>query len=188
MMSQEEEPVIKQGCYKARLPAVYTWSRSRTAHTNLGPLHIRDWDPVTVTLQALSLAEKAEPVQVRCFTLRLRDRNGVCELQDGCKVYMDSYVALNGSYCMVTWNFFNNHLLGVGLTKNQEKIIDRLGNMKTLNCLHIYSFILKIHMQLMDNLYMSIKSFLRIEPFNIHCYFTIHLYIFFCSRSCMGES
>ena len=27
---------------------------------------------MTVTLQALSLVEKAEPVQVRCFTLRLR--------------------------------------------------------------------------------------------------------------------
>ena len=28
----------------------------------LGPLHPRDWEPVTITLQALSLAEKAEPV------------------------------------------------------------------------------------------------------------------------------
>ena len=40
---------------------------------HLGPLHTRDWQPVTITLQALSLVEKAEPVQVR-FTLRLRDQ------------------------------------------------------------------------------------------------------------------
>jgi hypothetical protein len=40
---------------------------------DLGPLHTRDWKPVTITLQALSLVEKAEPVQVR-FTLRLRDQ------------------------------------------------------------------------------------------------------------------
>ena len=32
-----------------------------------------------------------EPVQVR-FTLRLRDQQSKC-MQDGCKVYMDSYVA-----------------------------------------------------------------------------------------------
>ena len=35
--------------------------------------------PVTITLQALSLVERTkEPVQVRCFTLRLAT-NGVCE-------------------------------------------------------------------------------------------------------------
>jgi hypothetical protein len=33
-------------------------------------------DGVTVTLQALSLVEKAEPVQV-CFTLRLRDQRSM---------------------------------------------------------------------------------------------------------------
>ena len=32
---------------------------------NEGPLHTRDWEPVTITLQALSLVEKAEPLQVR---------------------------------------------------------------------------------------------------------------------------
>jgi len=39
----------------------------------LGPLHTRDSEPVTIALQALSLVEKAKPVQVR-FTLRLRDQ------------------------------------------------------------------------------------------------------------------
>ena len=52
----------------------------------LGPLHTQDWEPVTITLQALSLVEKVEPVQVR-FTLCLRDQRRMW-MQDGCKVYM----------------------------------------------------------------------------------------------------
>ena len=42
----------------------------------LGPLHTQDWEPVTITFQALSLVEKAEPVQVH-FTLCLRDRRSI---------------------------------------------------------------------------------------------------------------
>ena len=42
---------------------------------------------MTIALQALSLVEKAEPVQVR-FTLRLRDQ-GSMWMQDVCKVYMN---------------------------------------------------------------------------------------------------
>ena len=38
-----------------------------------GPLHTLDREPLSSTLQALSLVEKAEPVQVR-FPLRLRDQ------------------------------------------------------------------------------------------------------------------
>jgi hypothetical protein len=41
-------------------------------------------------------------------------------MQDGCKVYMDSYMTLNGSRFMVTWTVFKNHLLEVGLTQNRE--------------------------------------------------------------------
>jgi hypothetical protein len=37
----------------------------------LRPLHTWDWEPMTITLQALSLVEKVEPVQLP-FTLRLR--------------------------------------------------------------------------------------------------------------------
>jgi extradiol dioxygenase family protein len=55
----------------------------------LGPLHTRDWEPVSRTLQALSLVEKAEPVQVR-FTPHLRDQPSMW-MQDACKVYMDPY-------------------------------------------------------------------------------------------------
>ena len=67
-----------------------------TSHTRL---RARD-----LYLQALSLVEKVEPVQVR-FTLRLRDQRSMW-MQDGCKVYMDSYMALNGSCFMVTWTIF----------------------------------------------------------------------------------
>jgi hypothetical protein len=83
-----------------------------------GPLHTRDWEPVTIALQALSLVEKAEPVQVR-VTLRLRDQWSMW-MQVGCKVHMDSYMASNGLCFMVTWIIFKNHLLEVGITQNQE--------------------------------------------------------------------
>jgi hypothetical protein len=39
-------------------------------------------------------------------------------MQDGCKVYMDSYMASNGSCFMITWTILKNHLLEVGLTQN----------------------------------------------------------------------
>jgi hypothetical protein len=73
---------------------------------------------VTITLQALSMVGKAEPVQV-CFTLRLRDQRSM-GMQDGCKVYMNSYMASNGPRVMVTWTVFKNHLLEVDLTQNRE--------------------------------------------------------------------
>ena len=38
--------------------------------------------------------------------------NGVCEMQDGCKFYMDSYMALNGPCFMVTWIIFKKPPLG----------------------------------------------------------------------------
>ena len=41
-------------------------------------------------------------------------------MQDGCKVYMNSYMAPNGPCFVVTWIIFKNHLLEVGLTQNQE--------------------------------------------------------------------
>ena len=39
-------------------------------------------------------------------------------MQDGCKVYTDSYMASNGLGFMVTWIIFKNHLLEVGPTQN----------------------------------------------------------------------
>ena len=73
---------------------------------------------MTNTLQALSLVEKAEPVQVRS---KLRLKNQLSKwMQNGCTVYMDSYMASNGSCFMVTINISKNHLLEVGLTQNQK--------------------------------------------------------------------
>ena len=50
---------------------------------------------MTVTLQALSLVEKAELVKVH-FTLCSRDQWSKW-MQDGYKVYMDSYMVSKGS-------------------------------------------------------------------------------------------
>ena len=57
-----------------------TWKKKEKEKNQRGsanfvswPLHTRDWEPMTITLQALSLVEKEEPVQVR-FTLRLREQ------------------------------------------------------------------------------------------------------------------
>ena len=47
-------------------------------------------------------------------------------MQDGCKVHMDSYMALKGSCFMVTWIIFINHLLEVGLTQNLENMALRM--------------------------------------------------------------
>ena len=66
----------------------------------------RDWEPVTITIQALSLVEKADPVQVH-FTQYLRDQWSMW-MQDGCEVHMDCYMASNGSCFMVTWTVFKN--------------------------------------------------------------------------------
>jgi hypothetical protein len=79
---------------------------------------------MTITLQALSLVENTEPVQAR-FTLRLRDQQSMW-MQDGCKVYMHSYMASNGSCFMFTRIIFKNHLLEIGLTQNRETMTLRM--------------------------------------------------------------
>jgi hypothetical protein len=45
---------------------------------------------------------------------------GVCECQDGCKVYMDSYMASNKACFMVIWTILKIHLLEVGLTQDWD--------------------------------------------------------------------
>ena len=79
--------------------------------------HTRLWAHDLYTSSTL-IGGKAEPVQVR-FTLRLRDQQSTW-MQGGCKVYMGSYVASNGSCFMVIWTTLKNHLLEVGLTQNRE--------------------------------------------------------------------
>ena len=56
---------------------------------------------MTITLQALSLVEKAGPVQV-CFTLHLRDQRRLW-MQDGCK-------RLHGFLRGIHWITFHSHL------------------------------------------------------------------------------
>jgi hypothetical protein len=91
---------------------------------------------VTSTLQALSLVEKAEPVQVRC-TLTLEGPTEYVNAR-GCKVYMDSYMALNGSCFMVTWIIFKNHLLDqIGLTSNWDTMA-----LETLIIIDLFYFIM----------------------------------------------
>ena len=77
---------------------------------HLGPPRTRDWEPVTITPQPLSLVEKAELVQVH-FTLYLRDQRSTW-MQDGCKVYMDSCRISNGSCFMVILIVFKNKAFG----------------------------------------------------------------------------
>ena len=76
-----------------------------------GALHTWAREHVTITLQALSLVEEVQPVQVRYFTLRLGDQRSM-RSHDGCKVYMGSYMASNGSCFMVTWDYFQNPPFG----------------------------------------------------------------------------
>ena len=83
---------------------------------NGGPLHTQHWGPMAIALPAHSLVEKMELVQVH-LTPTSRDHRSKW-MQGGCKVYMDSYMASNGSCVMITWIIFKNHLLEVGLTQN----------------------------------------------------------------------
>ena len=69
-----------------------------------GPLYTRDWEPMTSTLQALSLVGKAELVQV-CFTLRLRDQQSMW-MQHGCRLYTHLHGVLQG----IEWTMFHGHL------------------------------------------------------------------------------
>jgi hypothetical protein len=58
-------------------------------------------------------------------------------MQDGCKLYMDSYVASNGSCVMVTWTKFKNPRLDAGLTQNHETMAFR-----TLTTANLFYFIM----------------------------------------------
>jgi hypothetical protein len=56
-------------------------------------------------------------------------------MQDECKVYMDSYMASNGSCLMVIWIIFKNHLLEIGQTQNRETVVLRTLTTIDLLCL-----------------------------------------------------
>ena len=58
-------------------------------------------------------------------------------MQDGCKVYMESYMASNGSCLMVIWTIFKNHLLEVGPTQNRETM-----TLRTFTTVDLFYFIM----------------------------------------------
>ena len=58
-------------------------------------------------------------------------------MQDGWKVYMDSYIALHGLCFMVTWIIFKNHLLEVGLTQDRETMAFQM-----LTTVYLFYFIM----------------------------------------------
>jgi hypothetical protein len=47
-------------------------------------------------------------------------------MQDGCEVYMESYMTLPGSCFTVTWIVFKNHFLEVGQTQDRETMAFRM--------------------------------------------------------------
>ena len=69
-------------------------------------------------------------------TLHLGDQRTTW-MPDGRRVYMDSYMASNGSCFMVTWTAFKNHFLEeVGLTQNQETMA--FWTLTTVGLLYFY--------------------------------------------------
>ena len=102
---------------------------------NWGPLHTRDWESVTTTLQAVSMVEKAVHVQV-CFTRCSRDQRSK-RMQDGCKADMDSYMASNGSCFTLTWPIFQK-------PPHEGRPNTKLGEHGTLNA-HNHWFLLFYH-------------------------------------------
>jgi hypothetical protein len=60
-------------------------------------------------------------------------------MHDGCKVYMDFYMALNGSCFVITWNIFKNRLLNVGLTQNRWET----KSLRTLTTVGLFYFVMR---------------------------------------------
>ena len=65
---------------------------------------------MNIALRAFSLVEKVNRVQVASHYVW--GTNGSKWIQDGCKVYMGSYMASNGSCFMATWIIFKKIPLG----------------------------------------------------------------------------
>ena len=84
-------------------------------HRYSGPLHTRDWEPVTITFQALSLAKSRS--RSKFASQYPWGTNGVCE----CKMDVKStWISTCHRTDHVSWFVFKNHLLEVGLTQNRE--------------------------------------------------------------------
>ena len=104
-------------------------------------------------LQALSLVENAELVQVR-FTLHSRDQ-WTKWLQDGCRVYMDFCKTSNGSCFMVTL-FRNPPLGGRPNTKPGEHVIPNAHNRWFILYYHVWGLAwIEIHW---NNIWLRTRS------------------------------
>jgi hypothetical protein len=95
------------------------WTKSLKPFEGLRPLHTRDMRAHDHYTSSTLIGGKRRSLSK--FTSSYTwGTNGKCECKMDGKVYMDSYVVLNGSCFMVTWIILKNHLLKVGLTQNQE--------------------------------------------------------------------
>ena len=98
------------------------------------PLHTLDWEPMTITLEALSLVEKAKSVQVRFHTTLEGPTEYICECE------MDVQFARIPTWHQmdhVTQIIIKNNLLEVGLTQNRTTM--------ALQNAHNHWFILLYH-------------------------------------------
>ena len=117
-----EWPILCHMCQNHSIASSSGVSLQYCYTTHQGPLHTLGWEPVTIALQALSLVGNggAGPSSL-LHTTYAWGTDGVCMwMQDGCRVYMGSYGASNGSCFMVTRTVFKNHLMEVSLTQNRE--------------------------------------------------------------------
>ena len=88
-------------------------------------------------------------------------------MQDGCKVYMEAYLASNILCFMTTLTIFNNHLLDVGLTQNREFMA-----LQTLRTVDLFLFLSCVRTRMNRN---SLKQCLVEGPITYD--FTLHLRI-----------
>ena len=91
------------------------------AHMAISHTRLRAHDQYTL---GTLIGEKIRAGPIR-FTLSLRDQR-IMWMQDGCKIYMDSYMASNGSCFVVTWTIFKNHLLGRPNTNRETMALQTL--------------------------------------------------------------
>ena len=116
-------PVLMYGDYLLFL--FMDWLAGRTKH--LGPLHTRDRGACDHLLHFKHSHWWNGRSRSKFASHYAWGIDRVCEwMQDGCEVYMDSYMVLNGSCFMVIWIVIKIHLLEVNPTQNQETMALRM--------------------------------------------------------------
>ena len=94
-------PFLVDGCFSLHLPHLLHTSTIIKYKGHFTQKIESPWPSHSKHSRLVGKVEKVELVQVR-FTLCLRDQRSMW-MQDGCKVYMESYMASNGSCLMVSW-------------------------------------------------------------------------------------